>query len=132
MKYFLDTNVCIDALRSRSDPLIRRLHSIHPKDIGLSVLVVAELRYGADYSNNPIRNHHLVDAFLSPFEIQPVHENVAIHYGSLYANLRKKGQLIGIMDTLIAAHALALGVILITNNLKEFQKVPGLVCENWF
>lgn len=131
MKYFLDTNICIYALNHRSDRLVQHLHQISASDLGLSVMTVAELRYGAAYSTHPERNHRYLDNFLSPFRIVSWDETAANCYGDLVADLRRKGTPIGPIDALIAAHALALKLILVTNNLKEFERVPGLICENW-
>jgi tRNA(fMet)-specific endonuclease VapC len=131
MKYLLDTNICIYALNQRSDTLLQRLHQLSASDIGLSVITVAELRYGAAYSAHPERNHRHLNNFFSPFQIISWDETVAQNYGNIVADLRRKGTPIGTMDALIAAHALALELILVTNNLKEFEQVPGLICENW-
>lgn len=131
MKYLLDTNICIYALNHRSEKLIHHLQTLKASDIGLSVMTVAELRYGASYSAHPARNHRLLDDFLSPFQIISWDEKVANCYGDLVADLRQKGAPIGPLDALIAAHALSLELILVTNNLKEFEHVGGLVCENW-
>lgn len=131
MKYMLDTNICIYALNQRSDVLYTHLHSLLPSDIVLSVMTLAELRYGAAYSKHPAKNHQQLDIFLSPFEVLSWDEGVASCYGDLVADLRRAGTPIGPIDALIAAHALSLKLILVSNNLKEFQRVPGLICENW-
>lgn len=131
MKYFLDTNICIYAIKRRPETIIERLRRLHPREIGLSSITVAELRYGADNSFHPVKNHHIVDAFLSPFSIEAFTQDAAEHYGRLVTHLKKNGTPIGTMDALIAAHALAKDVILVSNNLKEFKRVPGLKHENW-
>ncbi|MEI6790585.1 MAG: type II toxin-antitoxin system VapC family toxin [Myxococcaceae bacterium] len=131
MRYLLDTYICIYALNCRSEELVRHLQTLEPSDIGLSVMTVAELRYGASYSSYPVQNHSRLDDFLSPFRIISWDEDAANCYGELVADLRRKGTPIGPIDALIAAHALSLELVLVTNNTKEFERVPGLVCENW-
>lgn len=131
MRYLLDTNICIYALNCRSEELVRHLQTLEPSEIGLSVMTVAELRYGAFYSSYPARNHLQLDKFLLPFRIISWDEDAANCYGEIVADLRRKGTPIGPIDALIAAHALSLELVLVTNNTKEFERVPGLVCENW-
>lgn len=131
MKYLLDTNICIYALNEPSKPLGHRLHTHEASELALSALTVAELRYGASFSARPDRNHRQLDDFFPPFTILSWHEDSAKIYGELMANLRRKGTPIGVIDGLIASQALLHKLTVVTNNLKEFQRVPGLVCENW-
>jgi len=131
MKYMIDTNICIYALNRKSEALKVHFGSMPPTDIVLSVITLAELRYGASYSAHPKKNHERLDMFLSPFEVLPMGPDAALCYGEILAALRKKGTLIGPMDALIASQALAFNLVLVTNNLKEFKRVPGLICEDW-
>jgi tRNA(fMet)-specific endonuclease VapC len=82
-------------------------------------------------SSRPEHNHRILDEFLGPFQIIPFDSPAAAHYGEMRSNLRRSGTPIGNMDLLIAAHARSLSVTLVTDNLKEFEKVPGLKLENW-
>lgn len=92
---------------------------------------MAELRYGASNSAFPQRNHQVLDAFFQPFHIDVFCEEAARRYGEVQTALKQVGQPIGMMDALIAAHALARNVVLVSNNLREFARVPGLRYDNW-
>ena len=94
-------------------------------------LTVAELKYGVYKSQFPERNQTALSQFLSPLQIIKFNEDAADYYGKIRADLEKRGQVIGSMDMLIAAHALSLDIILVTNNSKEFSRVPHLKIENW-
>jgi tRNA(fMet)-specific endonuclease VapC len=131
MKYLLDTNICIAMVRNKPADAIKKLTSHKPGDVGVSVVTVAELVHGAQKSNQPEQNMAALDQFLLPLEVADFDQSAAIAYGQLRANLEKKGTLIGSMDMLIAAHALSLGAVLITNNTREFQRVPNLKIEDW-
>ncbi|MEK6764597.1 MAG: type II toxin-antitoxin system VapC family toxin [Nitrospirota bacterium] len=100
-------------------------------DIGISSVTVAELEYGASKSRHPTKNRLALDQFISPLDVAAFDRDAATAYGRLRANLEQKGTPIGAMDLLIAAHALSLRVRLITNNAREFRRVPGLRIENW-
>jgi tRNA(fMet)-specific endonuclease VapC len=131
MKYMLDTNICIAIIRNKSTDAIKKLTSHRPGDVGVSVITVAELVHGTQKSSQPENNMAALDQFLLPLEVADFDQGAAIAYGSLGADLEKKGTLIGSMDMLIAAHALSLGAILVTNNTEEFQRVPNLKVEDW-
>ena len=100
----LDTNICIYALKRRPPEVLSRLERLTPADVAVSAVTAAELRFGASKSSAPERNHRV---------------------------LERRGRPIGAMDTLIAAHALSLGATLVSNNVREFKRVPRLRCENW-
>ncbi len=100
-------------------------------DLGISVITLAELEYGANKSNEPTRNREALEQFVSPLEIAVFDRQVTSVYGKIRALLEKRGRPIGSMDLLIAAHALSLNVRLVTNNMREFKRVPGLHVENW-
>jgi len=99
--------------------------------IGISTITLAELQFGIMKSSNPQKNQEALDKFLTPLEIIDFDSKATVEYGIIRANLEKKGAPIGPLDTLIAAHAKSLDLTLITNNEKEFERIPGLKIENW-
>ena len=131
MKYLLDTDICIYLMKSRSEKILTRFMALQPGDIGISSITLAELQYGVEKSQNPSRNREALEAFLIPLELADFDPVAAEHYGRARAALSKKGTPIGGNDLFIAGHALALGVPLVTNNVREFKRVPGLKVENW-
>jgi tRNA(fMet)-specific endonuclease VapC len=131
MKYLLDSNVCVDYLTGRFPQVQRRIQSLLPEDLCLSSIVIAELRYGADKSAKARRNHRLLDLFTSEIPCRDFDGESAARYGKLRASLEKKGKPIGPNDMLIAAHSLALDLILVTDNVSEFKRVEDLKLENW-
>jgi tRNA(fMet)-specific endonuclease VapC len=131
MNALLDTNVCIHIIKRKPPQVLEKLLASEPDDLGVSAITVAELRYGASNSGRPRQNHEALDRFLAPFTIAPFESQAANAYGDVRAALEKKGRPIGALDRLIAAHALSLGVRLVSNNVKEFRRVPGLKVENW-
>jgi tRNA(fMet)-specific endonuclease VapC len=131
MKFMLDTNICIYLIKRQPEAVLERFASHPVGDIGISVITLAELEYGASKSSNPFRNREALEQFVLPLEIAPFDRPATLTYGKIRALLEKKGRPIGSMDMLIAAHALSLGARLVTNNVKEFRRVPGLRVENW-
>jgi len=131
MKLMLDTNICIYLIKHQPPSVLERFLSHPVDDIGISSVTVAELEYGASKSRHPTKNRIALDQFISPLDVAAFDRDAATAYGRLRANLEQKGTPIGAMDLLIAAHALSLGVRLITNNAREFRRVPGLRIENW-
>lgn len=131
MKIMLDTDICIYLIRQRPQSLLDRLRSFPVGDIGISVITLAELQYGASKSSQPKKNREALEQFLSPLEVAVFDRQATIAYGTIRAALARKGLPIGAMDLLIAAHALSLGVRLVTDNEREFRPVPGLRVENW-
>jgi tRNA(fMet)-specific endonuclease VapC len=131
MKYLLDTNICIALIRQRPAALIRRLTAIEPGEVGISSITLAELIYGAAVSAQPEQNRVALEQFLLPLELVDFGESAAFAYGQIRAGLERDGKVIGSMDMLIAAHALSLNTILVTNNTKEFGRVPGMLLEDW-
>ena len=131
MKCLLDTNICIYLIRKKPPKVLKKLFEYAVSDIGISSITVAELLYGVEKSALPERNRDALDGFLAPFEIMPFDDRAAEVYGRIRAGLESKGMPIGSMDMLIAAHALSLGVALVTNNAKEFKRVPRLQVANW-
>lgn len=131
MAYLLDTNICIYVIKRKPIAVLEKLNSIRPSEIGLSIITVAELYFGAQKSSNPEKNLSALNRFLIPLNIFDFDSAAAIQYSSIRAELETKGLPIGPLDTLIAAHAKSLDYVLVTNNEKEFERVRGLKIENW-
>ncbi|MDF0645429.1 MAG: type II toxin-antitoxin system VapC family toxin [Nitrospira sp.] len=131
MKVMLDTNICIYLIKQQPPAVIERFFSYPVGDIGISSISVSELAYGVSKSRHSTKNRLALEQFLASLEVTSFDREAAFSYGRLRSQLELKGSLIGSMDMLIAAHALSLGVRLVTNNLREFRRVPGLRVENW-
>lgn len=131
MKRLLDTNICVFVIRQKSSLVLQRFRQFALGELGISVVTLAELRYGADKSQDPAKNHAALNAFVVPLHVAELDAPAADHYGRIRTDLERKGLPIGPLDTLIAAHALSLGVRLVTNNTREFARVGGLVLEDW-
>lgn len=131
MLFMLDTNICIYIIRNHPAQIVERVKHYHPSDLVISAITVCELEYGASKSGNPVKNRQALTRFLVPFEISPFSEQAAFHYGEIRAHLEREGKIIGAMDLLISAHARSMSLTLVTNNLKEFERVPGLRAESW-
>jgi len=131
MKYLLDTNVCVDYLTGRFPQVADRIQHLAPEELCLSSIVIAELRYGADKSGKPSRNHERLDVLTNEIPGRDFDSAAASIYGKVRATLERKGEPIGPNDMLIAAHALSLGLVLVSDNLGEFKRVRGLKLENW-
>lgn len=126
----LDTNICIYIINARPPAVLARFHHYRLGEIGISSVVAAELAYGVAKSASP-RNREALEMFLAPLEIMPFDESAIWTYGDLRADLQRRGQSIGSLDTMIAAHAVSLDALLVTNNTREFSRVRGLRLENW-
>ena len=111
--------------------MLRRFEDHEVGEVGVSSVTAAELHYGAERSSRPEQNLGALGAFLLPLEVLAFGPEAAATYGGLRAALEKAGTPIGPLDTLIAAHAASLGVTLVTNNTREFSRVPGLEIEDW-
>ena len=131
MKYLLDTNICIYLIKKSPQKVFARFRQLSVGEVGLSVITYAELEYGVSRSHDPARNRIALSEFLAPLEMLDFPVQAAPLYGTLRASLVRSGRMIGPLDLLIAAHALHLGATLITNNLKEFSRVPDLKIDNW-
>lgn len=129
-RYLLDTNICIYAINQHPTQVEKKLISLGEGQCALSSIVASELAYGVTKGNRASNKSKLI-SFLSLFEVIPFDEKCAWHYAKLRDELESKGQVIGSLDMLIAAHALALDATLVTNNVKEFNRVPNLKVENW-
>jgi tRNA(fMet)-specific endonuclease VapC len=126
----LDTNICIYIINTKPPEVLMRFRQYRIGDIGVSSIVLAELAFGVAKSGSA-RNQSALDMFLAPLEILPFDADAGRMYGSVRANLELKGHPIGALDTMIAAHALSIGAVLVTNNTREFERVDGLLLENW-
>ena len=131
MKYMLDTNICIYIIKEKPRKVINKFHTLDIGDICISAITLAELEYGVEKSNYSERNRLALVGFLSPLAILPFSERAASEYGKIRASLERKGNIIGAYDLMIGAHALAESITLVTNNIKEFERIPNLSLENW-
>jgi tRNA(fMet)-specific endonuclease VapC len=131
IRCLLDTNICIEIIRGRSVKVLKRLQQHAVGEVGISAITLAELEHGVEKSAKPGQNRIALSQFCAPLEILPFGDNAASVYGRIRAALERTGQVIGPMDLLIAAHALAASVTLVTNNEREFRRVKGLRRENW-
>jgi tRNA(fMet)-specific endonuclease VapC len=131
VKYMLDTNICIYVIANRSMEVVKKLREKENDDISVSVIVASELAYGVTKSARFESNKSTLDLFLSSLSVEAMSDAVMWHYATVRRNLERAGQLIGDNDQWIAAHALATDSVLVTNNRKEFDRVPGLQIENW-
>lgn len=128
--HLLDTNTCIYIINRRPPGVFDHFAGRRPGEIAISSITGAELMFGVEKSGSP-RNREALDKFLAPLDVLPFDEAAMREYGRIRTVLEGAGTPIGAMDLLIAAHALALGVILVTNNEREFRRAPGLEVENW-
>jgi len=131
MRFMFDTDICIDLIRNRSPKMLRKLKRMRPDEICVSSITLSELEYGVAKSAAPEKNRLALAEFMTPIAIAGYDDRVAPHYGRIRAELEAQGKCIGPLDTMIAAHALALDVTLVTNNEREFRRVAGLTVENW-
>ena len=126
----LDTNICIYVINGRRADVVSRFAQHPVGELGISTVTLAELAHGAARSQSP-RSRESLERFLTPLVIADFDEAAAWQFGEVCAILRRAGTPIGPLDTQIAAHALALDCTLVTNNQREFQRVPELRVENW-
>jgi tRNA(fMet)-specific endonuclease VapC len=131
MKYMLDTNTCIYIIRRKPQAVVERFLRTEISQIGISSITLSELLYGVAKSSKPEQNQMALTQFMAPLEILPYGDNAAQYYSELRFHLEKQGTPIGSLDMLIAAQALSTACTLITNNEKEFIRIPNLRIENW-
>lgn len=129
--YYLDTNIWIDLMHGRFPIAREMMRNTSPDLFAVPAIVVAELAYGAEHSDNPRRTKYLTDRTLAPYKVIPFDEECAEVYGRITQYLRSRGKTIGQCDLFIAATALAHQAVLVTNNDREFSRVPGLQVECW-
>ena len=131
MKYMLDTNICIFTIKNKSTSLIQRLSKIDPSEICISSVTLSEMYYGVYKSQAKEKNLSALEKMLTSLEVVPFASLAAQSYGEVRASMEKTGNIIGPLDFLIAAHALSLKSILVTNNVSEFKRVKSLKVEDW-
>ena len=130
IKYLLDTNIVIYTIKNRPEQ-VRDKFNAHDGQMAISSVTLMELLYGAEKSTNPERNLKVVESFTSRLEVLDFGAHAAQHTGQIRAELARSGCPIGPYDQMIAGHARSLGLIIVTNNEREFQRAPGLRVENW-
>ncbi len=130
LKYLLDTNIVIYTMKNRPKQVKWRF-KMHEGQICISTVTLGELVFGAEYSKQLERNLADIEAMTARLEVLPFDNKAAYHFGRIRAALYKIGQPIGPYDMMIAGHARSFGLILVTNNINEFERVPGLILENW-
>ena len=131
MIYMLNTNICIYIIKKKPENVLLRFKEEINNGICISAVTLAGLEYGIRHSANPLKNEQALLRFLVPLTVLPFGASAAIEYGKIRAFLQNKGTPIGALDMLIAGHAKAENMILVTNNIKEFNRVPDLDIENW-
>lgn len=130
LKYMLDTNIVIYTIKNRPDE-VRRAFNRHDGQMAISTVTFGELIYGAERSSQPEKNMEVIEGMTARLEVLSFESQDAAHFGQLRAELMNSGRPIGPYDMMIAGHARARGLILVTNNSREFERVPGLRIENW-
>lgn len=131
MRYMLDTNICIYAIKHKPEQVFMRLQEHEPSDICISAITYAELVHGVEKSKAIEKNRVALALLLANIEIMSFDCSAAESYGKVRADLEKAGTPIGPLDMMIAGHAISKGYIVVTNNTKEFERVKGLRIENW-
>ncbi len=130
MTFLLDTNVCVYAIK-RQPGVLSRLQSLSPADVAISSITLAELFFGAAKSSKPVRTRANVDAFLRPLDVLAFEREAAEAYAEIRLRLERMGQPIGERDLLIASIARSRRLTVVTHNVSEFGRVPGLRVEDW-
>lgn len=132
MKYMLDTNICIYIINNRPKKVLQRFVKHPVSEFGISSITQSELMYGIMKSRDRDVNFRALESFFLPLTVLPYEgTDIAACYAEIRCQLESQGKIIGPLDMLIAAHALSLDLILVSNNLREFKRVKGLKCENW-
>lgn len=131
MKYMLDTSICIYAIKHKPEAVIQRFLQHDPEEMCVSAVTYAELMHGVEKSMAAWKNRIALSLFLSPITVLEFHAPAAEEYGKIRAELERKGTPVGLMDLLIAGHARSEGLILVTDNKREFERVEGLTVEDW-
>lgn len=129
--YLLDTNILSAAMRGEPRAVLNRMADLATERLHLSALVLAELTTGAELGERRASTLAAVRSLTSGMTLAPFDDDDALAYGRIRAALERKGESIGSMDLLIASQAVARGLVLVTDNLREFRRVPGIKCENW-
>ena len=130
LQYMLDTNICIYVIKNRPVGLREQFNRL-AEQICISTITLAELYYGVEKSSRGVENLRVIEQFVDRLEALPFSAEAAAHYGQVRAELERAGQPAGPHDMLIGAHARSAGLIVVTNNLREFERIRGLRVENW-
>jgi tRNA(fMet)-specific endonuclease VapC len=130
-RFLLDTNICIYWRQKRPPQVIERFRKLQPGEAVLSVVTYGELVYGVERSAQRVRAQEALSRMISLLPVLPLPEDAGVAYGEIRAALEAQGRMIGGNDLWIAAHAKASGLVLVTNNEREFRRVPGLKIQNW-
>ncbi len=131
MKYMLDTNICIFIIKQKPESVIQRFMELKPGDICISSITYAELVHGAERSRGKEKNRLALTTFLSEIPILPFDDLAAQTYGRVKAELQREGISFSQLDALIAAHAKSKELILVSNHIRDFARVDGLIVEDW-
>ena len=131
MKYLLDTNICIYLIKRNPPQVLQRFMAYTVDDIGISAITAAELNFGVQKSLYREQNHRALEQFLIPLTVVEFDYPAAAVYGETRAALESQGTPIGALDLLIAAQAISRDITLVSNNTREFARIPRLVVENW-
>jgi tRNA(fMet)-specific endonuclease VapC len=130
IKFMLDTNICIFTIKNKPQ-IVREAFNLHDGQLSISAITLMELIYGAEKSATPEKNLAVIEGFTARLEVFPFDNEAAAHTGMIRSELAKAGTPIGPYDQMIAGHARSRGLIVVTNNLREFERVPGLRVEDW-
>lgn len=130
-RFMLDTDICSYIMKRTDDSVLRKLEKVPISDTCISAIIRSELEYGVTVSPRQGKDRTALDQFLQNAVVLDYPSGASVDYGQIRGFLKSQGTLIGTNDMLIAAHARCLGLILVTNNIREFQRVPGLKIENW-
>ncbi|MUG98384.1 PIN domain-containing protein [Scytonema sp. UIC 10036] len=131
MKFLLDTNICIYIIKHKPKKVLDKFQSLDISDVGISSITIAELEYGVYKSQRQEQNRTALTQFLIPLQVVSFDEQATQTYGKIRAELENQGIVIGSMDMLIASQTISLGLILVTNNVRELSRIPALMLENW-
>ena len=131
MRYMLDTNICIYIMKKKPMSVFKQFEALSVGDVFMSLVTLGELEYGALRSNNSSKALNILEELVHYIPVLPCSVEVAKHYADIRASLSQKGKMIGNNDLWIAAHARSLGYTLVSNNIKEFERVEDLALENW-
>lgn len=131
LRYLLDTNICIYIAKKSPAAVLNRFEQLSVGEIGMSTITYGELIYGAQKSQHPKKNLHILEELASLIPPLPLSTDTVKYYGKIRETLETKGKIIGNNDLWIAAHTLSLNLTLVTNNMKEFSRIPHLKLENW-
>ncbi|MCL6743177.1 tRNA(fMet)-specific endonuclease VapC [Kosakonia sp. R1.Fl] len=130
LKFMLDTNICIFTIKNKPE-IVRQAFNQHNGQMCISSVTLMELIYGAEKSAIPERNLRVVEGFMARLEVLPYGIDAAVHTGQLRAELARAGTPVGPYDAMIGAHARSLGLVLVSNNTREFVRIPGLRLQDW-